>query len=166
MACPNAVHGNSCDICPSDVVISATSLTLDEPAVFDPTVTTLSSDPCPEIFLVEVRDADQLPSRGAIALRGQAVPSELVQSLCERPYELSYQRSDGAGFTTVQDLTGTGRYHGCGGGGVCVEECAGVPLVQLGVPDLTNIPPIRFGTPSDDATKQISIVASSRIIVR
>lgn len=166
--CPAAVHGDSCDICPSDVIVTGDTIPIDQTVEYDPTTPPDPSDPCPELFYVEFQNAPALLQRGAKSLSASARPETLNKALCERPYELIYERNIEGTFVLWGDLQDTGVYHpACSGGGkLCLEDCDALPSAALGAADLGTLTSARFAMPSNDATKRLVLSATTTVVVR
>jgi hypothetical protein len=134
--------------CPADFVVdgaTAPLVTLSEGTVS----TGLTTDACPNEFIVEVDHPDQFFARGVASFGGSLAVGTPSQQSCAQTFTLSLADLPATtGFVTVQTITDTASFQP---GGLLIEpSCAPLPAITFSsaaqLPDGSD--PIRFVTPA------------------
>ena len=148
--CAGAVHGNSCDVCPVDAIVNGATIDVVNDLTLNPSMPT-PGDVCPETFIVEVQNPQQISARGG-EFRVMFGPTPPVTATnCQRPYTFDVERLSAGAFVTTEAPSKTGVYS-CSAG-TC--NCAAAERSVL-PSEVANGDPVRFAMTATDATKQFS----------
>jgi hypothetical protein len=147
--CPNTIVGNTCSVCPSDVVLDRATDTF---GAFDSSAS-VSGDTCPEVFIVEIQNSQALfDTRDVGSVFVFWKPQPNTKSVCESvPRAISMFFQSPTGFDLQSTVSSTGRWDSC-----FPPDCTGVCSTSdhfvLFREDIPASGSIRFSTPSDPNT--------------
>jgi hypothetical protein len=110
--CTGVLVGNTCQTCNVDMVLSGTTMDTSGNWTGYPTTTSASGDLCPNLFVIEIDDANALSSRGAATLSvstaGLAFNSGASKTDCEQTFELDLAHMSGSALVIDNAIVQTG----------------------------------------------------------
>ncbi len=121
-ACPTDTYANEngecVNTCPADLVIDGASI-VTERNEYSTQYSALSSDPCPETFILRITNFSSIDADGSVEATLQpTVPSELS---CTREFKLERAATQG-GVTSTESISAMVGFIGCVEG-FCFNEC-------------------------------------------
>ncbi len=125
--CADTVVGNECNTCTSDVVLDGNTMSLTSYS-YDVSQSG-SGDNCPDVFLVEVQNADALFTRGVDSFGAGLRAAPENQATCERNYTLTTTFLDGSGNAVNDVRSANGNWLGCPTDPdlICIDPCVDIP---------------------------------------